>query len=203
MSIAPESLSHSSASHGSDTNGSEELDLKTLISALTALRKGDFSTRLPTTWTGLSGKVGDIFNEVMDHLEGHDQRVRSHQPRRRQGRENQATGGRRRVVWILVRIDRICQCADQRLGASDQRNGPRHRRRGQRRFVAIDGLGPRRPAAGRGILAHRRDGQSHGRSARLVRLGSDARGPRSRHRRQTRRAGRSERRRRHLERPHR
>jgi hypothetical protein len=25
---------------------------------------------LPTTWVGLSGKVGDIFNEVMDHLEG-------------------------------------------------------------------------------------------------------------------------------------
>ena len=50
--------------------GGEELDLKTLISALTALRKGDFSTRLPTNWVGLSGKVGDIFNEVMDHLEG-------------------------------------------------------------------------------------------------------------------------------------
>ena len=65
MSIASESMAMQSGS-----NGPEELDLKTLISALTALRKGDFSTRLPTNWTGLSGKVGDIFNEVMDHLEG-------------------------------------------------------------------------------------------------------------------------------------
>ncbi len=65
MSIASESVALPS-----DSNGSEEFDLRTLISALTALRKGDFTTRLPATWTGLSGKVGDIFNEVMDQLEG-------------------------------------------------------------------------------------------------------------------------------------
>src|SRR5262245_6679192 len=48
----------------------EEVDLETLIGALTALRRGDFTVRLPTTWIGLSGKVGDTFNEVMDQLEG-------------------------------------------------------------------------------------------------------------------------------------
>ncbi|MEX2168660.1 MAG: HAMP domain-containing protein [Pirellulales bacterium] len=48
----------------------EELDSETLLAALTALRRGDFSVRLPTTWIGLSGKVGDTFNEVMDQLEG-------------------------------------------------------------------------------------------------------------------------------------
>ena len=47
-----------------------EVDLQMLLSALTALRKGDFSVRLPTTWLGLSGKVGDTFNDVMDQLEG-------------------------------------------------------------------------------------------------------------------------------------
>ncbi|MGC3967288.1 MAG: HAMP domain-containing protein [Pirellulales bacterium] len=41
-----------------------------ILMALTALRRGDFSVRLPTTWTGLSGKVGDTFNDVMDQLEG-------------------------------------------------------------------------------------------------------------------------------------
>ncbi len=51
------------------TNG-EEVDLDTLIGALTALRRGDFTVRLPSTWIGLSGKVGDTFNEVMDQLEG-------------------------------------------------------------------------------------------------------------------------------------
>ena len=50
--------------------GGSDVDLQMLLSALTALRKGDFSVRLPTTWLGLSGKVGDIFNEVMDQLEG-------------------------------------------------------------------------------------------------------------------------------------
>jgi len=48
----------------------QEVDLQSLLAALTALRRGDFSVRLPTTWTGLSGKVGDAFNDVMDQLEG-------------------------------------------------------------------------------------------------------------------------------------
>ncbi len=47
-----------------------DVDLQMLLSALTALRKGDFSVRLPATWLGLSGKVGDTFNDVMDQLEG-------------------------------------------------------------------------------------------------------------------------------------
>ncbi len=54
----------------SDGVGQEQVDLQTLILALTALRKGDFSVRLPRTWVGLGGKVGDTFNEVMDQLEG-------------------------------------------------------------------------------------------------------------------------------------
>jgi HAMP domain-containing protein/signal transduction histidine kinase/DNA-binding response OmpR family regulator len=50
-------------------NGNE-VDLRTLLSALTDLRKGNFTVRLPTTWVGLSGKVSDTFNDVMDQLEG-------------------------------------------------------------------------------------------------------------------------------------
>ena len=46
-----------------------QLDHQAILSALTALRRGDFSVRLPTNWTGISGKVGDTFNEVMDQLE--------------------------------------------------------------------------------------------------------------------------------------
>src|SRR5215211_1881064 len=48
----------------------QEVDLQALLGALTALRHGDFSVRLPSTWVGLAGKVGDTFNEVMDQLEG-------------------------------------------------------------------------------------------------------------------------------------
>jgi HAMP domain-containing protein/signal transduction histidine kinase/CheY-like chemotaxis protein len=49
---------------------SQEVDLQALLGALTALRHGDFTVRLPATWVGLAGKVGDTFNEVMDQLEG-------------------------------------------------------------------------------------------------------------------------------------
>jgi len=52
-------------------NGSElEVDLQSLIGALAALRKGDFTVRLPRVWGGLGGKVADTFNDVMDQLEG-------------------------------------------------------------------------------------------------------------------------------------
>ncbi|HEY4308433.1 MAG TPA: HAMP domain-containing protein [Pirellulales bacterium] len=54
----------------SDRIGQEQVDLETLLVALTALRKGDFTVRLPRTWVGLGGKVGDTFNEVMDQMEG-------------------------------------------------------------------------------------------------------------------------------------
>src|SRR5919201_3069236 len=50
-------------------NGNE-VELRTLLSALMELRKGNFTVRLPTTSVGLSGKVSDTFNDVMDQLEG-------------------------------------------------------------------------------------------------------------------------------------
>ena len=43
-----------------------ELDTSVLLHALTALRRGDFSVRLPGDWTGVAGKVADTFNDVID-----------------------------------------------------------------------------------------------------------------------------------------
>src|SRR5438128_2498635 len=43
-----------------------ESETKALLSALTALKKGDFSVRLPMEWTGIAGKVADTFNEVVE-----------------------------------------------------------------------------------------------------------------------------------------
>ncbi|HSQ04203.1 MAG TPA: hybrid sensor histidine kinase/response regulator, partial [Burkholderiales bacterium] len=40
--------------------------MKTLLAALTALKKGDASVRLPLEWTGLSGKVAEAFNDVVE-----------------------------------------------------------------------------------------------------------------------------------------
>src|SRR5919198_5477105 len=45
---------------------SSSLDTKLLLKTLTALKKGDFSVRLPGDWTGESGKIADTLNEVID-----------------------------------------------------------------------------------------------------------------------------------------
>jgi HAMP domain-containing protein/signal transduction histidine kinase/CheY-like chemotaxis protein len=45
---------------------SSGIDTKVLLHALLALRKGDFSVRLPVDWTGVAGKVADTFNEVVE-----------------------------------------------------------------------------------------------------------------------------------------
>ena len=41
-------------------------ETRLLLAALTALKQGDSSVRLPIEWTGLSGKLAEIFNEVID-----------------------------------------------------------------------------------------------------------------------------------------
>ena len=48
------------------TDDKAVLDAPTLLAALKAVRKGDFSARLPDDWTGLPGKVADTFNEVVE-----------------------------------------------------------------------------------------------------------------------------------------
>ncbi len=45
------------------------LDKKQLLHALTSLKKGDFTTRLPLEWVGLDGKIADAFNGVVEKNE--------------------------------------------------------------------------------------------------------------------------------------
>ena len=40
-----------------------------LLTALTALKKGDFSVRLPLDWNGMAGKIADAFNDVVQQNE--------------------------------------------------------------------------------------------------------------------------------------
>ena len=83
-------------------------------------------------------------------------------------------------------------------GREPDRPGPQHRRGDHRRRLGRPVEEDHRRRAGRnpGAEGHH---QHDGRSAQLLRLGSDARGARGRHRRQARRPGRGEGRRRHLE----
>ncbi|MBX9678432.1 MAG: HAMP domain-containing protein [Gemmataceae bacterium] len=43
-----------------------DLEPKALLNALAALKKGDFTTRLPLEWTGVAGKISDAFNDVVE-----------------------------------------------------------------------------------------------------------------------------------------
>src|SRR5689334_3247789 len=42
------------------------IDLPVLLNAMSALKRGDFTVRLPHDWTGAAGKVADAFNEVIE-----------------------------------------------------------------------------------------------------------------------------------------
>ncbi len=44
----------------------EELDTRLLLNTLLALKKGNFSTRMPSDWTGMSGKIADTLNDIIE-----------------------------------------------------------------------------------------------------------------------------------------
>ena len=44
----------------------DSLDAKQLLSALVALKRGNFSVRLPVEWTGIAGKIADTLNDVIE-----------------------------------------------------------------------------------------------------------------------------------------
>ena len=42
-----------------------EPNLSVILAGLQTMRDGDFSVRLPGSWTGLAGKLADTFNEIV------------------------------------------------------------------------------------------------------------------------------------------
>jgi len=51
------------------SNGDKQQAQKAILAALTALKRGDFTVRLPVEWTGIDGRIADTFNEVMERNE--------------------------------------------------------------------------------------------------------------------------------------
>ncbi|KQU76919.1 MULTISPECIES: HAMP domain-containing protein [unclassified Rhizobacter] len=49
-----------------DEVATPEREMVTLLAALTQLRRGDASVRLPLHWEGLAGKVADVFNDLVE-----------------------------------------------------------------------------------------------------------------------------------------
>ena len=46
--------------------GNDGVDTQVLLQVLASVRKGDFSVRLPTGWTGIDGKIADTLNDIID-----------------------------------------------------------------------------------------------------------------------------------------
>src|SRR5580700_11887281 len=54
-----------------ETIGSDVLDPKQLLTVLDSVKRGNFSTRMPLEYTGLSGKIADALNDIIarnEHL---------------------------------------------------------------------------------------------------------------------------------------
>ncbi len=43
-----------------------EMDLKVLLKVLTAVKKGDFTARMPQDWTDIPGKIADTLNDIIE-----------------------------------------------------------------------------------------------------------------------------------------
>src|ERR1700740_2992783 len=64
---APLNARAAATGDGSLSGGVAELsqpDLTVILASLQTMRDGDFSVRLPGSWTGLGGKLADTFNEI-------------------------------------------------------------------------------------------------------------------------------------------
>ncbi len=51
------------------TQDTDNLDLKQLLKTLVAVKKGDFSARMPVDQTGMAGKIADTLNDIIDRNE--------------------------------------------------------------------------------------------------------------------------------------
>ena len=132
------------------------------------------------------------------HHGGPAQRLRrrsdARRARGRHRRQARRPGGGARRGRHLEGFDRLGELD----GLEPDRPGPQHRRSGDRGGAGRPVEEDHRERVGRNPSVEG-NAQHHGGPAQLVRLGSDARGARGRHRRQARRPGRGAGRRRHLE----
>ena len=172
--------------------------VRNIADVATAVARGDLSRKITVDVKGEILELKNTINTMVDQLNG--VRVGS-EPRGARGRHRRQArrpgrGARRRRHLEGPHRQR------QLDGVEPHRPGPQHRRghdrRRQRRPLAQDHRRrPRRDSAAQGNHQH------DGRAVAVVRVGSDARRARSRHRRPARRAGGRARRRRHVEGPHR
>ena len=178
--------------------GNLTAQVRNIAEVATAIAGGDLSRKITV----------DVRGEILQPEGNPQHHGRPAQPLRRRGDARGARGRHRRPARRPGQRARRRRHLEgphrqrQLDGGQSDRAGPQHRRGdhrgGARRPVAQDHGG----REGRNPRAQEHH-QHHGGPAQRLRLRSDARGARGRHRRQARRPGRSARGRRHLEGPHR
>ena len=67
VATASDEATHSNGGNGTAIAVAESApaDLSVVLAALQTMRDGDFSVRLPGSWTGLAGKIADTFNDIV------------------------------------------------------------------------------------------------------------------------------------------
>src|SRR5438105_2615483 len=91
----------------SDANG-PDLGSREILRALIAVKKGDFSVRLPVDWTGTAGKIADTFNEVAESMEQSTEELnRISRLVGKEGRINERLGGGKASGAWLERVDSV------------------------------------------------------------------------------------------------
>ena len=169
--------------------------VRNIADVTTAVANGDLSKKITVDVKGEILELKNTINTMVDQLRSFASEVT--RVAREVGTEGKL-GGQAEVKGVAGTWKDLTDSVNLD-GRQPDRPGAKHRRRddrrGERRLVQED-HGGREGGNSRTEEHHQHDGGP----AQLVRIGSDARGPRSGHRRKTGRSGRSERRRRHVER---
>ena len=172
--------------------------VRNIAEVTTAVANGDLSKKITVDVRGEFLELKDTINTMVDQLRSFASEVT--RVAREVGTEGKL-GGQARVEGVSGTWKDLTDSVNF-MAVEPHGPGAQHRGgddgRGHRRLVEED-HGRREGRNSRAEEHHQHDGGS----AQLVRRGSDARGPRSGHRRQARRPGRREGRGRHVEGPHR
>ena len=172
--------------------------VRNIAEVTTAVARGDLSRKITVDVKGEILELKDTINTMVDQLNGFASEVT--RVAREVGTEGKL-GGQAAVPGVAGTWKNLTDSVNS-MASQPHRPGAQHRRRRHghraRRPVAQD----HRRRQGRDSRAEEHH-QHDGRPAERVRLGSEPRRARSRHRRQARRTGRRAGRRRHVEGPHR
>ena len=112
----------------SSTNGHvSSSELVEILASLQTMRDGDFSVRLPGSWTGLAGKIADTFNDIVSTNQQIAQELkRAGQVVGKQGRTRERIRvSQSKGAWGEMEVS--VNTLDRRFASSDDRSDARHR----------------------------------------------------------------------------